>query len=111
MHINVKLFATLRQRAGWSKQQIELPDGATLGTLMARLSEENPSLDLYNRIVYAAINAEYGQPDQLLVDGDDVAFFPPVSGGAFRTLDAELRESSTLSRFTSRPNFFNYYDQ
>ena len=46
MQINVKLFATLRQRAGWSKQQIELAEGATLGALMARLSEENPTLDL-----------------------------------------------------------------
>ena len=81
MQINVKLFATLRQRAGWSKQQVELPDDATLSTLMTRLSEENPTLDLYNRIVYAAVNEEYGQPDQALVDGDDVAFFPPVSGG------------------------------
>ena len=103
MLINVKLFATLRQRAGWSKQQIELPEGATLGTLMARLSEENPSLDLYNRIVYAAVNAEYGHADQPLADGDDVAFFPPVSGGNFGVLDAEERGTTRI--FNSDPRF------
>ena len=103
MNINVKLFATLRQRAGWSKQQIELPDGATLSTLMARLSEENPSLDLYSRIVYAAVNEEYGQPDQPLADGDDVAFFPPVSGGNRSVLDAG--ERATTRVFDSDPRF------
>ena len=82
MHITVKLFATLRQRAGWSEQQIDLPEGATVHTLLEQLSQTYPDLDLWGRPIYAAVNQSYAQADQALKEGDTVAFFPPVSGGS-----------------------------
>jgi molybdopterin synthase catalytic subunit len=81
VRVTVKLFATLREQAGWSEQQIVLAPGATLGDLMAQLTAQHPKLTLTGRAVYAAVNQQYVQPGHVLANGDIVALFPPVSGG------------------------------
>lgn len=81
MHVKVKLFATLRQNAGWGEKSIELADGSTLGDLYSQIATEIPNIDLADATVYAAINQEYAQSDRALAEGDVVAMFPPVSGG------------------------------
>jgi MoaE-MoaD fusion protein len=81
MRVNVRLFAGLRERAGWSER--ELADVARVADVWAalRLGAEPDGL-LY------AVNKEYAPPDRELADGDEVALIPPVSGGSFR-LSAE----------------------
>ena len=77
--VTVRLFAALRERAGWSARPLELPDGATLADVW-------PALDLGaepSGVAYAC-NREYAERDRLLADGDEVAVIPPVSGGGFR---------------------------
>jgi len=81
IQIKVRLFATLRQQAGWAEQTISAPDGCTLGDLMTLLSQSSPDLKLTGRTVYAAVNQNYVKGDRVLADGDEVAIFPPVSGG------------------------------
>ncbi len=81
MQITVKLFATLRQEAGWGQRELTLPDGATLDDLLAALAASENGLNVEERSVYAAVNREYAQRGQTLHDGDVVALFPPVSGG------------------------------
>ena len=81
MQIRVRLFATLRQLAGWSQQSLELPDGATLDAALAAIDQRFPALTIGRRTFYAAVNQEYAKGDQVLHDGDEVAIFPPVSGG------------------------------
>jgi molybdopterin converting factor subunit 1 len=82
MQVQVKLFATLRQAAGWSEQMVELPSAATVATLFTQLESAHPSLNLRGRrSIYAAINEEFAQLDSPLHAGDRVAIFPPVSGG------------------------------
>jgi molybdopterin converting factor subunit 1 len=81
MQITVRLFATLRQQAGWKEKRIELTEGATVADLIDRLERAEPHLNLTGRTLYAAVNMEYGELERPLVDGDEVAFFPPVSGG------------------------------
>lgn len=81
--VKVKLFATLRQEAGWSEQAVSAPEGCTLGNLMQLLAEGTPTLKLTGRAVYAAVNQSYAKGEHVLADGDEVAIFPPVSGGAF----------------------------
>jgi molybdopterin synthase catalytic subunit/molybdopterin converting factor small subunit len=81
MNVRVRLFAGLRERAGWSER--EIGDVALVGDVWAALGlGEEPSGLLY------AVNREYAARDQVLADGDEVALIPPVSGGAFR-LSAE----------------------
>ena len=81
MNVTVRLFATLRQQAGWASQTVALPEDATVKVLIGLLDEQNAGLNIANRSVYAAVNQSYTQVDVVLHEGDEVAFFPPVSGG------------------------------
>ena len=73
--VRVRLFAGLRERAGWSEREI---DAATVADVWGALElGDEPGGLLY------AVNKTYAQRDQVLADGDEVALIPPVSGGAF----------------------------
>jgi molybdopterin synthase catalytic subunit len=89
--VRVRLFAGLRERAGWSERELDRVD---------RIADIWPALDLGEEpegLLYA-LNKEYADRDQLVTDGDEVALIPPVSGGAFRlsgeplSLDAVVDE-------------------
>ena len=91
MGVHVKLFAGLRERAGWSERDLDGVD---------RVGGVWPALDLGDEpegLLYA-VNKEYADRDDPLADGDEVALIPPVSGGAFRlsgeplSLDAVVDE-------------------
>jgi molybdopterin synthase catalytic subunit len=91
--VTVRLFAGLRERAGWSTQEIEAD----------RVSDVWGKLDLDDEpdgLLYA-VNKEYADPATELADGDVVALIPPVSGGAFLlpedpvSLDAFVSEVAT----------------
>jgi MoaE-MoaD fusion protein len=82
MPVTVRLFAGLRERAGWSSREI---DAATVGDVWAALGlGDEPEGLLY------AVNREYAARDRELRDGDEVALIPPVSGGAFRVTEEPL---------------------
>jgi molybdopterin synthase catalytic subunit len=86
--VTVRLFAGLRERAGWSERAF---DG------VGRVAEVWPLLELGDEppgLLYA-VNREYAPPDRELADGDEVALIPPVSGGAFR-LSAEPLDVSAV---------------
>jgi MoaE-MoaD fusion protein len=81
--VRVRLFAALRERAGWSEREL---DG------LARVADVWPALGLGDEppgLLYA-VNREYAPPERELADGDEVAVIPPVSGGAFRLSEAPL---------------------
>ena len=77
MTINVKYFAGLRERLGRGEDQVDAHALATVAELWARLNSDLPLPDN----VLIAVNREYAKPDQAVQDGDEVAFFPPVTGG------------------------------
>jgi MoaE-MoaD fusion protein len=81
--VSVRLFASLRERAGRGSLDLELPAGATVAEAISTLGRE-PGLDgILDRIdVAAAINREYARADAVLEAGDELALIPPVSGGA-----------------------------
>lgn len=99
MEINVLLFATLRQMAGWKERSFEVEAGATLSDLLTRLTELHPNLALNTRTIYAAINESYAQRDTILQPNDTVAIFPPVSGGSDGATNAVTEEQSGRKRF------------
>ena len=81
MQVTVRLFATLRQLAGWAHQPLELPDGSTVANALTTLDGKYPQLSVATRTIYVAVNQEYARGTQVLRDGDELAIFPPVSGG------------------------------
>ena len=82
MRVQVRLFAGLRERAGWSTREIDARTVADVWPALG-LGEEPQGL-LY------AVNREYAEPMQELRDGDEVALIPPVSGGAFLVTEEPL---------------------
>jgi molybdopterin synthase catalytic subunit/molybdopterin converting factor small subunit len=81
----VKLIAGLRERAGWSTRELELPDEAKDKDVWAELElGEQP------RGIHYALNKGYADKSAALSDGDEVALIPPVSGGDFRLSDEPL---------------------
>jgi molybdopterin synthase catalytic subunit len=78
----VRLFAGLRERAGWSRRELDVATVAEVWPALG-LGDEPPGL-LY------AVNREYAEPGRELSDGDEVALIPPVSGGAFRVTEERL---------------------
>jgi MoaE-MoaD fusion protein len=82
VRVTVRLFAGLRERAGWSRLEIDAGQVADVWPALG-LGVEPDGL-LY------AVNREYAQPDRALAEGDEVALIPPVSGGAFVLTDQPL---------------------
>jgi molybdopterin synthase catalytic subunit len=79
VHVHVRLFAALRERAGSGSVDVELPEGAVLGDVWPVLGlGEEPDGLLY------ALNRAYAEPSTRLAAGDEVAVIPPVSGGDCR---------------------------
>jgi molybdopterin converting factor subunit 1 len=81
MRVTVRLFARLRDIAGAGELTREIAAGATIGTVWRQLAGEFPELGEYERSISSALNADYARMDQVLREGDEVAFLPPVSGG------------------------------
>jgi MoaE-MoaD fusion protein len=83
MTVTVRLFATLRERAGRDSVELSLPEGATVKEALEALGSERGLADVLGRLpVRMAVNREYAESDARLAQGDELALVPPVSGGA-----------------------------
>ena len=76
MAITVKFFALLREQAGKSHEKIEHQPGMTVTDAWLMVMNNDMPND-----VKVAVNMEYTRNDDILKDGDEVAFFPSVTGG------------------------------
>jgi molybdopterin converting factor subunit 1 len=79
--VTVRLFARLRDIAGAAELARDIVPGSTIGDVWRQLAKEWPELAAYERSISSAVNADYARMDQVIRDGDEVAFLPPVSGG------------------------------
>lgn len=86
MRVRVLFFGRLKDIVGRAEDEAELAEGARVEDLFARYRGQFPELARFRGAVVAAVNQEYAQWSALLASGDEVAFLPPVSGGA----DAEV---------------------
>jgi molybdopterin synthase sulfur carrier subunit len=77
MTIHVRYFASLRERLGRAEEDL-VPEGiTTVADVWKAVCEGMPVPDQ----VLCAVNLEYATPETPVHDGDEVAFFPPVTGG------------------------------
>jgi len=82
MRVTVRLFAILRQQAGWRERELELAAGASIDDAWRALVELVPALAASREIVRFARNRQYAQSSEPLADGDELVLIPPVAGGA-----------------------------
>jgi molybdopterin synthase catalytic subunit len=94
VRVTVRLFAGLRERAGWSRREIE--GVAQIGDVWTALDlGDEPAGLLY------ALNKSYVERDRKLADGDEVALIPPVSGGAFALSEQPLSLEAVVEEVAS----------
>jgi molybdopterin converting factor subunit 1 len=80
MAIRVLFFATIAELTG--KRELVLDESyPDAGSVFQHLAREFPSLESRRNTILFAVNSEFARPDTPVRDGDEVALFPPVSGG------------------------------
>lgn len=77
MTVTIKYFASLRERMGRAEDRLDPPAGATIAQVWAAASGDQPMPEN----LLAAVNQTYVGRSHQVKDGDEVAFFPPVTGG------------------------------
>ena len=80
MQVRVLPFGILKDALGSEPIAIELPGGATVADLLARLSVQAPTVETLG--IAVSVNAEYALWSSVLRDDDEIGLLPPVSGGA-----------------------------
>lgn len=82
MQITIKLFARFKDIAGTSKLTEELSEDTTVEQVVALLRQRFATMPLVAERTLLSVNQEFATADTVLKDGDEVAIFPPVSGGS-----------------------------
>lgn len=85
MTVRIRLFAMLRERAGWRERSVELANGARVEDAWAAMTDVAPELGPFRPYVRFAINGRHADAHSSLADGDELAIMPPVAGGADAT--------------------------
>ena len=85
MKLRLKFFASIREQLGCDGDVLEAPAGvvtvAALRQLLLGRGDIWQQALSGNRVLRVAVNQDMAGPDTPLRDGDEVAFFPPVTGG------------------------------
>lgn len=81
MRIRLRFFAAPREVVGAARLDLDLPEGSTVAELRRTVLERWPGLAKWDEHLLVSVNQDFSRPEQRLAEGDEVAFFPPVSGG------------------------------
>ncbi len=101
MQVQVIYFASLADVVGSRSLKIELEDPSTVANLLEHLTNLHPGIAPYESVLLSAVNQEYADLSCALSDGDEVAFFPPVSGGQDPAEDLIQESPGHYYRITS----------
>lgn len=80
MRVKSLFFAIYRDILGRDELEIELPEGSNVGALIEAVRAHAAADKLPGHVV-VAVNQDYASLETVLVDGDEVAFIPPIAGG------------------------------
>ncbi|HSV61896.1 MAG TPA: MoaD/ThiS family protein [Chthoniobacterales bacterium] len=81
MKVHVQFFSRLRDLAGASEMDLEVPVEATVGDLLEKLYSTTPSLRAWDKSILVAIGVEFVSRDYVLKADDHISIMPPVQGG------------------------------
>src|SRR5208337_1941829 len=82
MQVRVLFFGMLKDMVGHSEESKEILEGADLAAVFAAYAARYPAVDALRGRIVMALNQEFADPSARLAEGDEIAFLPPVSGGA-----------------------------
>jgi molybdopterin synthase catalytic subunit len=90
VRVRLLLFGAAREAAGGAESHaLEVSAPATAASVFEETLRAFPDLRRFGRSLLVAVNEEYAKPDAAVREGDEVAIFPPVSGGADNENDAD----------------------
>lgn len=99
MQVKLLFFASLKDIVGRRELDVDVPTGTTIQDLWENLESRYPLLGRYRSLVLTSLNEEYVDRKAVISDGDEVALFPPVSGGSSDPVIADRpREIYRLTR-------------
>ncbi len=101
LHVRLLYFGAARDAAGCATEELNVPAPATAADVRAHVCAQHPALARFGRSLLVAVNEEYATADTPVRAGDEVAFFPPVSGGAEDSDDA--RGATDFFELTTEP--------
>jgi molybdopterin synthase sulfur carrier subunit len=81
MSIRVLFFASLADIVGSREKAVDASQFDDVESLFDKFARDFPALETYRSSVLFALNSEFARAASEVKDGDEVAFFPPVSGG------------------------------
>jgi molybdopterin converting factor subunit 1 len=83
MTVKVLFFGLLKDVTGRAEDRLDLPDGAQLDGVFRHYADLFPKIGEMARSIVMARNHEFAELSAPVADGDEIAFLPPVSGGAY----------------------------
>jgi MoaD family protein len=81
MNVRVQFYAQLRDLAGASEFNVDLPDKATVGELLAKIYEQMPALRSRDKSILIGAGVEFVDRNYELKPGEEISIMPPVQGG------------------------------
>ena len=81
MSIRVLFFASLADISGAREISVDAGGFADVNSVFKKFAKDFPLLESYRASMLFAVNSEFARPESPVHDGDEIAFFPPVSGG------------------------------
>ena len=92
--VRVLFFGAARDAVGHEQIEVELESPIDADRARAKLLSEYPSLQRFGKSLLFAVNQQYAQTDREIREGDELAIFPPVSGGSAGSADARSAVAS-----------------
>lgn len=101
--VRVLFFGAARDVTGAAEADLNLNPPHDSANAFEQLLNTYPDLRRFGKSLLFAVNQEYAQPDKMVNDGDELAVFPPVSGGAGEVAQPSVRASEDFFELTTDP--------
>src|SRR3990170_314181 len=82
IRVRLLYFGAAREEAGREEEQLEVGAPATSASVLEEVLNAHPALRRFGRSLLIAVNEQYARGEAEVQAGDEIAIFPPVSGGA-----------------------------
>jgi molybdopterin converting factor small subunit len=79
--MRVQFFSQLKDAVGAGEITLDLPDGASVADLLARLYRDFPDLEKFDRTILVGAGLDFVARDYIIQPNDQIAIMPPVQGG------------------------------
>ncbi|HEX8635890.1 MAG TPA: molybdopterin converting factor subunit 1 [Pyrinomonadaceae bacterium] len=99
IRVRLLYFGAARDAAGGEEEQLEVGAPATAASVLAEVLNAHPALRRFGRALLVAVNEEYAGAEAEVRAGDEIAVFPPVSGGAGAAADGAEEQGVAAEDF------------